>query len=218
MSAHRDTLALRQSVIDACRKMNALGLNQGTSGNISVRVGDGMLITPSGVPYDEMEPGMLVTLPLTGEPAEGLNPSSEWRFHQRLMAVRPEMAAVVHAHPPYCSVLAVQHRTIPPCHYMVAAFGGDHVPLADYALFGSGVLADAVEHAMTGHSACLMANHGATVVGETLARALWRLEELEALARTYYLSDPGGPPILLTADQIREVAGSVARYGAGRTT
>jgi L-fuculose-phosphate aldolase len=212
-----DTTALRQAIIDGCLWMNRQGLNQSTSGNISVRVDAGMLITPSGVPYGRMAPEQLVVMPLDGSPAPGLAPSSEWRFHQRLLATRPDMNCVVHAHPPYCSVLAVQHRPIPACHYMVAAFGGDRVPLASYALYGSMALADAVDIAMRGYHACLMANHGATVLGETLERALWRLEELETLAKTFYLSSPGGQPVILSPEEIAEAAASFASYGPAKT-
>jgi L-fuculose-phosphate aldolase len=211
-----DTPDLRQSIIDGCLWMNHQGLNQSTSGNISVRVDGGMLITPSGIPYDRLTTDQLVTMPLTGEPDAGLSPSSEWRFHQRLLATRPKMHCVVHAHPPYCSVLAVQRRSIPACHYMVAAFGGDRVPLAGYALYGSMALADAVDDAMRGYHACLMANHGATVLGETLDRALWRLEELETLARTFYLSAPGGQAVLLSSGEIAEAAASFANYGPAK--
>jgi L-fuculose-phosphate aldolase len=212
-----DTVELRQSIIDGCLWMNRQGLNQSTSGNISVRVDAGLLITPSGIPYHQMTPEQLVVLPLDGEPQAHLSPSSEWRFHQRLLRVRPDMACVVHAHPPYCSVLAVQRRAIPACHYMIAAFGGDQVLLADYALYGSVELADAVERAMQGHHACLMANHGATVVGETLDRALWRLQELETLARTYYLAAPDGQAIILSTAEIAEAAESFASYGPAKT-
>lgn len=216
MTDTSDTRERRQAVIDACLWMNAQGLNQSTSGNISIRVGDGLLITPSAVPYAAMTPDMLVHMPLQGDPAPGLRPSSEWRFHQALLAARPDMAAVVHAHPPYCSVLAVQRRTIPACHYMVAAFGGTDVPLAGYAPFGGEALARMVADTMRDRHACLMANHGATVLGETLERALWRLEELEVLARTYYLSSPQGTPTILTDAQIAEVAARFKDYGVAQ--
>lgn len=212
-----DTQGLRQFIIDCCLWMNRQGLNQSTSGNISVRIDAGMLITPSGIAYHRMSPDQLVVMSLDGEPEAGLSPSSEWRFHQRLLRTRPEMHCVIHAHPPYCSVLAVQRRSIPACHYMIAAFGGDQVPLAGYALYGSTTLADAIETAMQNYHACLMANHGATVVGETLERALWRLEELETLARTFYLSSPGGQAVLLSTDDIAEAAASFANYGPART-
>jgi L-fuculose-phosphate aldolase len=176
-----------------------------------------MLITPSGMPYHKMTPDQMVVMPLVSEPVAGLSPSSEWRLHQRLLATRPDMQCVVHAHPPYCSVLAVQRRSIPACHYMIAAFGGDQVPLAGYALYGSPALADAVDDAMRGYHACLMANHGATVLGETVEKALWRLEELETLARTFYLSAPGAEAVLLSPEEIAEAAASFASYGPAKT-
>lgn len=212
-----DSVELRQSIIAACRWMNAHGLNQSTSGNISVRIGDRMIITPSGIPYDQISPHMMVGMPLSDDPAPDLMPSSEWRFHQRLLASRPDMSVVVHAHPPYCTALAVQRRAIPACHYMIAAFGGNDVPLAGYALYGSDELADELARVMRERHACLMSNHGATVLGETIERALWRLEELETLARTYFLSSIGGQPTLLSDEQMAEVARGFAGYGPGRT-
>ncbi|SEM75579.1 class II aldolase/adducin family protein [Palleronia pelagia] len=209
-----DTTATRQALIDACRAMNARRLNQGTSGNISARVAEGVLITPSGVAYDALAPDMMVTIPLAGPPDEtGPKPSSEWPFHQALHNARPDMPVVLHAHPPYCSVLAAQRRSIPACHYMVAAFGGDDVPLVDYALFGSQALCDNMAAVMTDRHGCLMANHGATVLGETVDKALWRLEELEALARTFLFTSIGGAPQILTADEMAEVHVAFRSYG-----
>lgn len=206
----------RQAMIDACRRMNDLGINQGTSGNISVRVGpDAMLITPSGVPYDAMTPEMIVAMPLSRAPVAtgALKPSSEWRFHQSLLAARPDIGAVVHAHPPHCTALAVQNRPIPACHYMVAAFGGGDVRVAPYSVFGGARLAEDVVAAMSGRQGCLMANHGALTGGDTLARALWRMEELEALARIYLLSRIDGAPVILSRAQIDEALAKFADYG-----
>lgn len=209
-----DTTVTRQALIDACLWMNERHLNQGTSGNISARVGEGLLITPSGVPYEDLTPDALVTIPLTGQPkAEGPKPSSEWRFHQRLHQARPDMPVVLHAHPPYCSILAVQRRPIPACHYMIAAFGGNDVPLADYALFGSSELCENMAEIMSDRHGCLMANHGATVLGESIARARWRLEELETLARTYLFSNIGGAPHILSDAEIAEVVVAFQTYG-----
>lgn len=210
-----DTEETRAGMIEACLWMNAQSLNQGTSGNISVRVADGILITPSGVPYEDIVPETIVKIDLNDAPASGLHhaPSTEWPFHQRLHQARSDMPVVLHAHPPYCSVLAAQRRAIPACHYMVAAFGGHDVPLVDYALFGSPELAEALAETMQGRHGCLMANHGATVLGETLARARWRLQELETLARTYLFSHIGGSPHILSLDEIADVARSFASYG-----
>lgn len=202
-------------MIAACLWMNEQGLNQGTSGNISVQVDDGILITPSGLPYAHINPTKIVKIPHDAPPDAALAhaPSTEWPFHQRLQAARQDMPVVLHAHPPYCSVLAVQRRTIPACHYMIAAFGGNDVPLVDYALYGSDALADGLAEAMTERHGCLIANHGATVLGETIERAKWRLLELETLARTYLLSSMGGAAHILSDDEMGEVAESFKNYG-----
>jgi L-fuculose-phosphate aldolase len=212
---YADTVETRQAIIDACLALNAEGINQGTSGNISLRAGDAMLITPSGVPYDAMTPDMIQPVPLSGDPRPqgALKPSSEWRFHQALLAARPDMHAVIHAHPVYCTALAQNRQPIPAVHYMVAAFGGHDVPLAGYALFGGEELARNVVNAMVDRHACLMANHGATVVGETLEKALWRIGELETLARGYVLSLSIGQPHILDRFQIEEALTAFSDYG-----
>ncbi|MCR9108984.1 class II aldolase/adducin family protein [Marivita sp. XM-24bin2] len=209
-----DTKETRQALIDACLWMNERHLNQGTSGNISARIESGILITPSGVPYDALTPEAMVTIPLSGSSdAGGPKPSSEWPFHQGLHQARPDMPVVLHAHPPYCSILAVQRRSIPACHYMIAAFGGADVPLADYALFGSPELCANMADIMSDRHGCLMANHGATVLGETVDKARWRLEELETLARTYLFSSIGGAPHILSDEDIAEVLVAFQNYG-----
>lgn len=212
---YRDSVQLRQAIIDACLKLNADGINQGTSGNVSVRAGEAMLITPSGVPYENMTPEMIQSVPLDRDPApQGpLKPSTEWRFHQALYNAKPGTHAVVHAHPVHCTALAQNRLTIPAVHYMVAAFGGHDVPLAGYALFGGEELARNVVSAMADRHACLMANHGATVVGETLAKALWRMGELETLAQSYILSLSIGTPHVLDRLQIEEALSAFADYG-----
>lgn len=209
-----DSTQTRQAMIDACLWMNARGLNLGASGNISVRVQEGILITPSGVAYDQITPDRIVSLPLAGapDPATGDRPSSEWPFHQRLHQSRPDMPVVLHAHPPHCSAVAIQRRGIPACHYMVAAFGGHDVPLAGYALYGSDALSEALARALAARHGCLMANHGATVLGEDIARACWRLEELENLARIYLLSHQGGAPHILSNAEMAEVLDKFPQY------
>ncbi len=214
MAGGADTAGLRQAVIDAARAMVAKGLNQGTSGNVSVRAGEAMLITPSGIPYEDLHPDMIARLPLAGGEPEGpCKPSTEWHLHRELYRARPAAHAVLHAHPVHCTALAMARRPIPACHYMVAAFGGADVPLAGYAPFGSEALSRETVRAMAGRTACLMANHGATVIGEGLDRALWRLEELETLARGYILSLQAGGPHLLSADEMEETLMRFADYG-----
>lgn len=209
-----DTRETRAAMIETARAMEARGLNQGTSGNVSVRVAGAMLITPSGIPYDAMRPETIARMPLEGGPAEGpCKPSSEWHLHRALYVAREGAEAVIHAHPAHATALAMARTPIPACHYMVAAFGGDDVPLADYATFGSAALSDAVVAAMAGRTACLMANHGATVIADGLDRALWRLEELETLARGYILSMQAGGPHILGADEIEETLVKFDDYG-----
>ncbi|WP_411352824.1 class II aldolase/adducin family protein [Leisingera aquaemixtae] len=212
---YQDSTSLRQAVIGACLEMNSAGINQGTSGNISVRAGDHMLITPSGVPYDQMAPEMLVKMPLDGSeaPADQLKPSTEWPFHLAILQAKPAVNAVVHAHPVYCSALAMNRQAIPACHYMVAAFGGSDVPVADYALFGSRQLSENITRALQTRSACLMANHGAVTTGESLPRALWRMVELETLAKGYAASLTLGKPHILSEDEMAEVIAAFADYG-----
>ncbi len=208
-----DTTETRQAIIDICLRMEASGLNQGTAGNVSARVADGLLITPSAVPYAEMTPDMICKLPLHGDPdPTGRKPSTEWRFHQSIMQARPDVGAVVHAHPAHATAIATQRRGIPPVHYMIAAFGGHDVPITGYALFGSPKLAAMVADALKDRDGCLMANHGATTVGPTLDRALWRMEELENLARVYILALSSGTPVLLSQADIDDALGSFASY------
>lgn len=211
-----DERALRQAIIDKCRWMNATGLNQGTSGNISARRGDRMLITPSAVPYDEMEPEMIAAMPLDGEAGawEGpLKPSTEWRFHLDIQRARPDVGAVVHTHSTHATALAIARKPIPPCHYMIAAFGGADIRCSDYARFGAEALSRTALEALEGRNACLLANHGAIAVGPTLDRAMWLAVELETLAKQYCLALTIGGPRLLSEAQIAETAAAFGEYG-----
>lgn len=203
----------RQSIIDACRDMNRLGINQGTSGNISLRHGDGMLITPTSVPYDSMRPEQIVFMKLDGAPGAGQRPSSEWRFHRDILKARPEMNAVVHAHPPYSTTLAIMGREIPAVHYMIACAGGDTIPCAPYATFGTEELSRHAVAALEGRSACLLAHHGMIAVGASLAKTMWLAVEVETLARQYHGCLQIGTPPLLSKTEIENVRARMAGYG-----
>lgn len=211
-------LAIRQEIIAHCLKMNGNGLNQGVSGNISVRFGERMLITPTSVPYEGMQPDEIASMPLSGEDGafDGPRPpSTEWRFHRDILRARPEIGAVVHAHPAYCTSLAIARRAIPACHYMIAVFGGDDVRCADYATYGTAQLSANVLAAMEGRSAVLLANHGAIATGRDLPDAMWRAVELETIARQYFQALLIGGPVLLTAAEMQETfaRGLAASYG-----
>ena len=207
----------RKDIVAACRKMQANGLNHGTSGNVSIRVGNRMLISPSAVPCNDMTPDMIAATDLSGETAGDwvglLKPSTEWRFHWKLLKQRPDLAAVVHAHPTYCTALAILRRPIPACHYMIAAFGGTDVRCAGYHTFGTAELAELVVEAMKDRTACLLANHGMVAGGAGIEQAMWRAVELETLARQYYLACQLGEPAILSDDEIGETLRCFAGYG-----
>jgi L-fuculose-phosphate aldolase len=204
----------RQAILHACRSMAGLGLNQGMSGNISVRDGACMIITPSATPYDTMTPADMVRVSLgTGEAEGRLAPSSEWHFHHDIYVSRPDVEAIVHAHPTYCTALSMARRGIPACQYMVATFGGDDVRCCGYATFGTPALSRLVVEALQDRQACLLANHGMIACGRDLAQAMWRAVELEAVARQYYASLAFGGPVLLSTE---EMAAATRRFESYR--
>jgi L-fuculose-phosphate aldolase len=203
----------RQSIIDACLRMNALGINQGTSGNISLRHEAGMLITPTSVPYEEMQPEQIVYMGLDGTFDPARRPSSEWRFHLDIMKARPDVNAVVHAHPPYSTILAIMGLEIPPVHYMIACTGGDSIRCAPYATFGTQELSDNAVAALDGRLACLLEHHGMIAVGASLSKAMWLAVEVETLARQYHGCLQIGTPRLLSKEEIKNVLGRIAGYG-----
>ena len=203
----------RRQIIDACREMNRLGINQGTSGNISLRHRDGMLITPTSVAYDAMQVDQIVFMKLDGAPADGQRPSSEWRFHRDILKARPEVNAVVHAHPPFATILAIMGFEIPPLHYMIACAGGDTIRCAPYATFGTEELSRHAVTALQDRSACLLAHHGMIAVASSLPRAMWLAVEVETLARQYHGCLQIGTPPLLSKAEIDNVRARMAGYG-----
>lgn len=207
--------AKRQSIVDACREMNRFGINQGTSGNISLRHQDGMLITPTSTPYDTMQAEQIVFMKLDRAPQAGQRPSSEWRFHRDILKARADVNAVVHAHPPFATMLAIMGREIPPVHYMIACAGGDTIRCAPYATFGTEELSRHAVTALENRSACLLAHHGMIAVGPSLAKAMWLAVEVETLARQYHGCLQIGTPPLLSKDEIENVRARMAGYGVG---
>ncbi|AET92412.1 class II aldolase/adducin family protein [Burkholderia sp. YI23] len=212
-----DEGALRRGIVDTALEMERLGINQGTSGNVSARLRDGLLITPSGTPARELDAADIVYLPLDVRSDDDaiLNgrPSSEWRIHRDLLRARPEMNAVVHTHSSAATALAIQGRAIPAVHYMVAAAGGNSIRCAPYALFGTQALSDHALAALEGRRACLLAHHGVVALGVDLARAVWLAHEVEVLARQYLLASQLGVPPVLTDEQMDEVLERFKTYG-----
>ena len=212
----KEEKALRAAIVAKARWMNTSGLNQGTSGNISTRYKDAMLITPSATAYDAMTPEMIAAMRLEGEYGswEGpLKPSTEWRFHLDIMKARPEVGGVVHTHSTYATVLGIARKEIPAVHYMIAAFGGPSIRCAGYARYGTKELSDYALSALEGRNGCLLANHGMIALGANLDKAMWLAVELETISREYYLSLVLGNPHVLTDAQIEETARGFATYG-----
>lgn len=204
---------LRQPLIDTARAMQGLGLNKGTSGNVSVRHDNGFYITPTGLAYASLSPDDIPLMQMDGSHSGLRKPSSEWRFHRDLYAARPEIGAVVHAHSPFAVTLACLRREIPPFHYMIARFGGDTIRCADYALFGTQALSDAALLAMQGRKGCLLANHGLLVAGRNLSEALALAVELEELCEQYWRACQLGEPVLLNNVEMAAVIEKFSGYG-----
>ena len=200
-------MCIRDRVATA-RRMNASGINQGTSGNLSVRIPGGLLITPSSLPYEQMGPTDPVAIDLDGSPLEQgqqRRPSSEWRLHADLLRQRPEAGAVVHCHSVHATALACHGLEIPSFHYMVVVAGGATVRCAPYATFGTQELSDLALAALQQRQACLMAHHGQVALGADLDQALALAIEVETLARMYLQARVLGEPAVLTDAQIAAV-------------
>lgn len=211
------TTELRASLVDTAREMNRLGLSPGSSGNLSVRHGDGLLITPSGLPWPELSPDDIVVLEdlSRAEPRVGGSraPSSEWRIHRDVYRARPEARAILHAHPAHCAALACLRRPLPAFHYMVAVAGGRDIRCADYATFGSQQLSDLVLGALEGRRACLMANHGLLCFAGSPPAALALALEVETLAQIYLQCLAAGEPVLLDDVEMDRVLEKFRTYG-----
>lgn len=218
----------RATLIGCALQMNALGINQGKSGNVSLRCARGahagFLVTPSGLPYADTQPQDIAWMPLDAHDeadAEGpCAPSSEWRFHRDIYVRRADAHAIVHTHATHATALAclprVQRDGIPAFHYMVAVAGGDTIRCARYQTFGTQALSDAALDALDGRRACLLANHGLIALGATLDAALALAVEVESLARMYTAALALGEPVVLPADEMARVLEKFRTYGQPR--
>lgn len=202
-----------EQLLQTVQKMAQAGLNKGTSGNASIRLDDGFLVTPSGVPVEQLGANSMVYMDWNGAPEAGKKPSSEWRFHRDIFQARPEVGAVVHSHSMFATTIACMGRNVPPFHYMIATVGGDDIRCAPYALFGTQALSDSAVTALQERKACLLAHHGMIAVGKTLPQALAVAVEVENLCEQYWRLLQLGEPKLLTPEQMREVHAQFTGYG-----
>jgi len=215
----RALLRSAETLIETGQRMNACGLNQGTAGNLSVRIAGGLLITPSSLPYERMQPRDLLAIDATGAPLPAAQriladsgpsgpprrPSSEWRLHADVLSERPEVDAVLHCHSIRATALACHGRGIPAFHYMVAQAGGADIRCAPYATFGTRALSRLTAEALRGRRACLLAHHGQVAVGATAGAALALAVEVETLAAMYLESLRLGEPPVLGAEEMARV-------------
>ena len=211
---HRD---LREEVASVAKQLIASGLVTGTSGNVSARTPEGdVLMTPSGIDYEALEAGDVVLVDVDGEVLEGsLEPSTETPMHTGIYRARAEVGAVVHTHSIYATTLACLGWPIPSVHYMLTTLSEDgHIPLAPYTTYGTEELAGYAADALgESHNACLLQNHGTITVGESAEEAFSRTVVLEEMAEIYYRARVVGEPVLLTPEQVEEVAAKISGYG-----
>jgi L-fuculose-phosphate aldolase len=206
--------ALREAVVRTAREMSTRGLSRGTSGNVSARIGDRMLVTPSALAYQGMDVRDIVLVDLEGRVVEGeRRPTTEWPLHAAIYRTRPDVGAIVHAHAVFCATLSTLRRGIPAFHYMIALAGGDSIRCARYAGFGSPALAAHAVAALEGRHACLLANHGMVALGACPDGALELAQEVETLAELYWRALQVGEPVLLTAAEVEEALERFALRG-----
>lgn len=204
-----DEATLRRAVVETAQAMSAKGLSPQRSGNVSVRIEDSILITPTGLPYADYEPADMVKMSMDGIIAEGQKkPSSEAPFHLAIYDAFPDAKAIVHCHSMAATALACARMEIPAFHYMVAVAGGKKIPLAEYATFGTVELAASAVNALSGdYKACLLANHGQIAFAGNLGKALELAGEVETLARQYIdVLSLGGGHVLDAAEMDRVIA------------
>jgi L-fuculose-phosphate aldolase len=203
----------RAAIVSACHELARAGLVVGTAGNVSVREGDLVAVTPSGVRYRDLTPDLVGVHRLDGTAAQApLAPTSELPLHLALYQARPELGAVVHTHSPAATALSALVDEVPPVHYYMALFGGP-VRVAPYAVYGSAELAAHVVRALRGRTGCLMGSHGAVTVGPDLDTALDKSSYLEWLCDVYLRAAAAGTPRLLPPAEIDAVAAKLAGYG-----
>lgn len=203
----------RREVIATAQEMSRRGLSPGRSGNVSRRWQGGMLITPTGMAYDDLAAADITFVDANGRATGPRKPSSEWHFHLAVYAARPDQNAVVHTHSMHAVVLSCTGKPIPAFHYMIAVAGGDDIPCVPYATFGTEALARHVAKGLEKRNACLMAHHGMIATAATLPAALELAAEVETLAEQYYKVLTLGRPTLLPTAEMADVIERFKSYG-----
>ena len=213
---------LKQQIIDYAIKLNTTNLSPLRSGNLSIRViqnnVEGFLLTPSGIKYETLKPEDIVFLALNEKYDNlkmfnsGLNPSSEWRFHQDVYIKKREAKAIVHAHSPYATAVSTHGKSIPAFHYMIALAGGDDIKCAEYATFGTTELSKNIIKALDKRKACLMSNHGQITFGDNLKQAFELAEEVENICHQYIIALKIGEPKILSYAEMQKILDKIKHY------
>ena len=215
----------REEVIKYSIKLNTDNLSPLRSGNISLRGYEddieGFFITPSGKKYETLKPEDIVFLSLNEEKDflawfnSGINPSSEWRFHQDIYKNRWEAKAIVHAHSAHATAVSTHRKSIPPFHYMIALAGGEDIKCAEYATFGTHELSVNIINALKNRKACLMANHGQVAFGDNLSKAFELAQEVENICHQYIIALKMGEPSNLSLSEMKKILEKVKNYKSG---
>ena len=213
---------LKLEVIKYAKKLNDTNLSPLRSGNVSVRTDlsgkEGFFITPSGVKYNDLQEDKIVFLEMDEKKNEqkivdhGLNPSSEWKFHQDIYINKPDAVAIVHAHSPYATAVSAHGKNIPAFHYMVALAGGDDIKCADYATFGTKQLSKNIIQALNERKGCLMSNHGQVAFGKNLDQAFELAEEIENICHQYINTIKLGNPKILSFEEMNKILEKTKNY------
>jgi L-fuculose-phosphate aldolase len=216
---------LKEEVIKFTQKLNSTNLSPLRSGNVSVRTSsdgiEGFLITPSGKKYETLKAEDIVFLELNKEYDflkifnSGLNPSSEWRFHQDIYLKKKEAKAIVHAHSPHATAVSAHGKVIPAFHYMIALAGGDDIKCAEYATFGTKELSKNILNALEKRKACLMSNHGQVAFGQNLKQAFELAEEVENICHQYIIALKLGQPKILSFSEMQKILEKIKNYKKG---
>ena len=212
----------RSEVIKYSKKLNSSNLSPLRSGNISIRTTQngkqGFLITPSGIKYDQLNEDSIVFMELDEKKnhdkilKEGLNPSSEWRFHQDIYLNKIEAKAIVHAHSTHATAVSAHGKNIPAFHYMIALAGGDDIKCAEYATFGTKELSNNVIEALNDRKACLMSNHGQVAFGKNLEEAFELAMEIENICHQYINTIKLGNPKILSFKEMNKILEKTKSY------
>ena len=216
---------LKEEVIKFAQKLNSTNLSPLRSGNVSVRTTinniEGFLITPSGIKYEALKETDIVFLELNKEYDflkifnSGLNPSSEWRFHQDIYLKIKEASAIVHAHSPHATAVSAHGKSIPAFHYMIALVGGDDIKCSEYATFGTKELSQNIINALDKRKACLMSNHGQVAFGQNLKQAFELAEEVENICHQYINTIKLGEPKILSFAEMQKILEKIKSYKKG---